>query len=79
MTPAEHFISEIEFFIRCDVGEANILEAFKTKPDTLTRRLRRAGRPDLIPRIFPRIANTLEERAHGTEWLNIAYNRKASV
>lgn len=47
-------IEEIEFLIHCDVGEAAILSAigYAGKPLALQRRLMRADRADLIPRIF---------------------------
>lgn len=45
-------IQEIEHLLMCGEGEHAILKATGYKPDTLERLLHRAGRKDLIPRIF---------------------------
>jgi hypothetical protein len=45
-------IEEIEFFLQCGEGEHAILTALNTTTHTLKRRLHRAGRADLITRIF---------------------------
>lgn len=47
-------IEEVEFLLSCDVGEAAILSAlgYTGKPLSLRRRLMRADRLDLIPRVF---------------------------
>lgn len=47
-------IEEIEFLVRCGVGEAAILSAlgYTNKPLALQQRLGRAKRRDLIPLIF---------------------------
>jgi len=47
-------IEEIEFLVRCDVGEAAILSAlgYTGRNEALKLRLRRTDRLDLIPRIF---------------------------
>lgn len=47
-------IEDIEWLIKCQVGEAAILHStgYTDKPDALQRLLRRAGRHELIPRVF---------------------------
>ena len=48
----EELTTEIEFLLRCGEGEARILQALGIKRSSLTRRLQRAQRADLINRIF---------------------------
>lgn len=55
------FVSEIEFLVSCDVGEAAILQAFGSAA-AVERRLYRAGRPDLVPRVFQYQAQLTEEQ-----------------
>lgn len=52
------FVSEIEFLVSCDVGEAAILQAFGSAAAVE----RRAGRPDLVPRVFQYQAQLTEEQ-----------------
>lgn len=61
-------IEEIEFLLSCGVGEAAILQAtgYTHNPDALQRRLTRAKRHDLIPRIFE-WQNEYEQRHHPKE------------
>ena len=58
-------IEDIEFLLSWRVGEAAILSStgYTATPDALQRRLRRAGRADLIPRIFEWQA-AYEDRHH---------------
>lgn len=71
---ADYFISELEFLIRCDVGEAAITRVFG-KPRTLERRLHRAGRPDLIPRVFQHQAQQTEEQRLSGQYRKYALNK----
>lgn len=66
-------IEEIEFLTSCDMGEAGILQAigYTRNPLALKRRLERANRHDLIPRIFEWEAE-LEERQHPKGWAKAA-------
>ena len=49
----EALIEELEFLLRCNVGEAAILQALGYRQGiTLKRQLQRINRRDLIPRIF---------------------------
>ena len=45
-------IENIEWLLQFNVGETAILASTGKKADTLKTALSRAGRPDLIPRIF---------------------------
>lgn len=47
-------IEDIEFLLSCSVGEGAILAStgYTANPETLKRRLYRAGRPDLVSRVF---------------------------
>lgn len=58
-------IEDVEFLLSCGVGEAAILEAtgYTRNPLALQRRLYKADRRDLIPRIFEWQA-LIEERHH---------------
>lgn len=58
-------IEDIEFLLDCRVGEAAILSStgYTANPAALQRRLQRAGRHDLVPRIFEWQAE-YEERHH---------------
>lgn len=56
-------IEEIEFFLQCGEGEHAILTALETTQTTLKRRLHRAKRADLMPRIFQPTANEYVRRA----------------
>ena len=58
-------IEDVEFLLSFGVGEAAILEStgYTRNPLTLQRRLYRAGRRDLIPRIFEWQA-LVEEQQH---------------
>ena len=57
-------IEEVEFLVRCGVGEAAILSAlgYTAKPLALKRRLMRIDRHDLIPRIFEWDAEVNEQQ-----------------
>lgn len=57
-------IEEALFLIRCGVGEAAILHAlgYTRNPLALRRRLERAGRHDIIPRIFEWDAQVEEQQ-----------------
>jgi len=57
-------IEEVEFLVRCGVGEAAILSAlgYTHKPLALKVRLRRNERADLIPRIFEWDAEVNEQQ-----------------
>ena len=49
----EALIEELEFLLKCNVGEAAILHALGYRQGiTLKRQLQRINRRDLIPRIF---------------------------
>ena len=50
--PEHEIINEIEFLLMCGEGEHAITRALNTTPQALQRRLHRAKRHDLIPRIF---------------------------
>lgn len=56
-------IEEIEFFLQCGEGEHAILRALRTTQPTLKRRLQRAKRTDLMPRIFQPTPNDYVRRA----------------
>lgn len=47
-------IEDVEWLLSCQVGEAAILAStgYTDKPAALPRALYRAGRPDLVPRVF---------------------------
>ena len=66
-------IAEIEYLLTCGEGEHAITRAFGIKPDSLERRLYRAGRPDLIPRIFEHAARLYDQRQHSAYFIRIAY------
>lgn len=50
----EEIAAEVEHLLRLNQGSHTILKAlgYTTNPTTLERRLQRAKRPDLIPRLF---------------------------
>lgn len=75
-TATEHFVKEIEFLLMCDVGEAAMTQAFGVKARSLERRLHRAGRPDLIPRVFAYQARQTEEREHSGQYRAHAWNEQ---
>lgn len=60
----QQLIEEAIFLIRCGVGEAAILHAlgYTRNPLALRRRLERAGRHDIIPRIFEWDAQVEEQQ-----------------
>lgn len=63
-TKRQQLIEEATFLIRCGVGEAAILHAlgYTRNPPALRKRLERAGRHDIIPRIFEWDAQVEEQQ-----------------
>jgi hypothetical protein len=69
-----NLIEEIEYLATYNLGEANITQTLGLKRQSIERRLHRAGRADLLPRLYPTIAETNEARAHATYYRRIANN-----
>lgn len=55
-------VENLEWLLRFNPGEYELLQAAGVKPDTLKRHLARIGRTDLIPKIFTWGATETERR-----------------